>query len=100
VGEAERARAAATAAADHQTHNARALADAGAAVLFAERDLAPSTLARLITDLLADRSRLAAIAEKARGRVTRAARDVVSRILDTRPKLREYSFASVVVSLY
>jgi len=71
-----------TAAADHQTHNARALADAGAAVLLVERNLSPPSLARLITDLLTDRARLAGLAQKARGRGhPEAARDVVSRIL-------------------
>jgi len=71
-----------TAAADHQTHNARALADAGAALLLPERELSPASLARVITDLVADRSRLASLATQARGRGhPDAAREVVSQIL-------------------
>jgi UDP-N-acetylglucosamine--N-acetylmuramyl-(pentapeptide) pyrophosphoryl-undecaprenol N-acetylglucosamine transferase len=71
-----------SAAADHQTHNARALAEAGAAVLLPEQELSPTTLTRLVTDLLADRSRLAAIAAAARGRGhPDAAREVVSKIM-------------------
>jgi len=71
-----------TAAADHQTHNARALAEGGAAVLLAERDLSPASLARVITDLFADRSRLTTLAAQARRRGRpNAAQEVVSQIL-------------------
>jgi len=71
-----------TAAADHQTVNARALADAGAAVLLAERDLSPQSLARAALPLARDRRRLAALATVARGRGhPDAARAIMSRIL-------------------
>jgi UDP-N-acetylglucosamine--N-acetylmuramyl-(pentapeptide) pyrophosphoryl-undecaprenol N-acetylglucosamine transferase len=60
----------ATAAADHQTANARALDAAGAAFHLPEADLTGSTLVRLATELLADRPRLAQVARAAaqRGR--------------------------------
>src|SRR5436190_5995724 len=71
-----------SAAADHQAHNARALAEGGAAVLLAERDLSPASLARVITDLFADRSRLTTLAAQARRRGRpNAAQEVVSQIL-------------------
>jgi UDP-N-acetylglucosamine--N-acetylmuramyl-(pentapeptide) pyrophosphoryl-undecaprenol N-acetylglucosamine transferase len=71
-----------SAAADHQTHNARALSDAGAAVLLPERDLSATRLAGAVTGLLTDPDRLTALARAAasRGRPN-AARDVVSKIL-------------------
>jgi UDP-N-acetylglucosamine--N-acetylmuramyl-(pentapeptide) pyrophosphoryl-undecaprenol N-acetylglucosamine transferase len=56
-----------TAAADHQTHNARALQAAGAAVMLDERELTPD---RLWSDVLA----LTGDAER-RGRMAAAARD-------------------------
>ena len=71
-----------TAAADHQTFNARALADAGAAILLLERDLAPQSLADIVTRLVADPGRLASLAAAARGRGhPDAARDIMSKIL-------------------
>jgi UDP-N-acetylglucosamine--N-acetylmuramyl-(pentapeptide) pyrophosphoryl-undecaprenol N-acetylglucosamine transferase len=71
-----------TAAADHQTYNARALAEAGAAVYLPERDLSPRSLARTISELLDDPTKLDALATRAqdRGRPD-AARAIVSRIL-------------------
>ncbi len=71
-----------SAAADHQTHNARALATAGAAVLLPERELGADALARAVGDLLGDPHRLASLgaAARARGRPG-AARDIVSKIL-------------------
>jgi UDP-N-acetylglucosamine--N-acetylmuramyl-(pentapeptide) pyrophosphoryl-undecaprenol N-acetylglucosamine transferase len=71
-----------TAAADHQTFNARALADAGAAVLLLERDLSPQSLAGVVTALVADPGRLASLAAVARGRGhPDAARVIMSKIL-------------------
>jgi UDP-N-acetylglucosamine--N-acetylmuramyl-(pentapeptide) pyrophosphoryl-undecaprenol N-acetylglucosamine transferase len=71
-----------SAAADHQTFNARALAEAGGAVLLAERDLDARTLARAVTELLGDRPRLESLASAARGRGhPNASRDIVSKIL-------------------
>jgi len=71
-----------TAAADHQTFNARALADAGAAVLLLERDLSPESLADVVTALLGDPGRLASLAAAARSRGhPDAARIMMSKIL-------------------
>jgi UDP-N-acetylglucosamine--N-acetylmuramyl-(pentapeptide) pyrophosphoryl-undecaprenol N-acetylglucosamine transferase len=49
---------------DHQTANARFLADRGAAVLLPQKDLNPTTLAQLIRSL--DRNKLVEMAKKAR----------------------------------
>jgi UDP-N-acetylglucosamine--N-acetylmuramyl-(pentapeptide) pyrophosphoryl-undecaprenol N-acetylglucosamine transferase len=49
---------------DHQTANARYLADAGAGLLVPQRELTPQRLAELLGGL--DRTRLAAMAERAR----------------------------------
>ncbi len=54
------------AAAGHQLENARALARAGAAVVIAEKDFTAETLAGTIAELFKDRSRLAAMGQKAR----------------------------------
>ena len=71
-----------TAAADHQTHNARALAAAGAAVVMLDRDLTGASLAGLVNDLLASPARLASLGQAAAARGNPdAAREVVSRIL-------------------
>ncbi|AVP95917.1 undecaprenyldiphospho-muramoylpentapeptide beta-N-acetylglucosaminyltransferase [Ahniella affigens] len=51
---------------DHQTANARALLDAGAAVLLPEKDLNPSTLFGVLQPLLADPARRLAMARAAR----------------------------------
>jgi len=52
---------------DHQTHNARALADAGAAVLLADAECSGERLAEILEPLLADPSALAKMAAAARG---------------------------------
>ena len=71
-----------TAAADHQTFNARALADAGAAVLLVERDLTPDVFGQTVTSLARDRARLDALGTAARRRGhPDAARAIMSRIL-------------------
>ena len=71
-----------TAAADHQTHNARTLVAAGAAVHLPERDLTGEVLGRLVANLLADPDRLAALARAARGRGRPdSARQILSKIL-------------------
>ena len=76
----------ARAAADHQSHNARALAEAGAAMFLGEADLSPESLAHAITSLLADRSRLASLASHARARGhPDAARESASKILTLIP---------------
>ena len=75
-----------TAAADHQTHNAAALAEAGAAVQLAEQRLTPYTLAQEVTALFSDRVRLESLGTLARGRGhPDAAREIVSKILTLIP---------------
>src|ERR1043166_3695625 len=54
------------AADDHQRRNAEAIAASGAAVLIAQAELTPHGLAQTVTQLLADKSRLHAMSEKAR----------------------------------
>jgi len=71
-----------TAAADHQTYNARALADVGAAVLLPEGELTPDSLADAVVRVLADRVRLASLGALARDRDhPDAAREIASTIL-------------------
>jgi UDP-N-acetylglucosamine--N-acetylmuramyl-(pentapeptide) pyrophosphoryl-undecaprenol N-acetylglucosamine transferase len=71
-----------TAAADHQTHNARVLAEAGASALITQAALTADTLAAALESLLRDRSRRETMAARAlaRGRPDAAA-DIVSKIL-------------------
>jgi UDP-N-acetylglucosamine--N-acetylmuramyl-(pentapeptide) pyrophosphoryl-undecaprenol N-acetylglucosamine transferase len=71
-----------TAAADHQTHNARVLAEAGASALIRQADLTPTKLADAVGTLLGDRQRRDEMAARAlaRGRPNAAA-DIVSKIL-------------------
>ena len=51
---------------DHQTANARHLADAGAAVLVPDAELAPTSLSDLLQSLAADPTRLADMCQRAR----------------------------------
>jgi UDP-N-acetylglucosamine--N-acetylmuramyl-(pentapeptide) pyrophosphoryl-undecaprenol N-acetylglucosamine transferase len=51
---------------DHQTHNARWMADAGAAVVIPDADLSPARLAEEVSALLGDPARLAAMAHASR----------------------------------
>ena len=71
-----------TAAADHQTHNARAMADAGAAIFLPQIGPSATGLGDAIDGLLADPGRRAALAAAAlaRGRPN-AAREIVSHLL-------------------
>lgn len=71
-----------TAAADHQTHNARAMAEAGAAVLLPQIGPSAGGLGPLVDELLASPERRSAMASRAlaRGRPD-AARDIVSHLL-------------------
>jgi UDP-N-acetylglucosamine--N-acetylmuramyl-(pentapeptide) pyrophosphoryl-undecaprenol N-acetylglucosamine transferase len=71
-----------TAAADHQTHNARVLADAGASALLPQPELTGARLGELVSALLEDHARLSAMAARAlaRGR-PEAAADIVSKLL-------------------
>ena len=54
------------AADDHQTRNAEALASNGAAVILAEKDLTPESLAKTVGELLADAARLREMSERAK----------------------------------
>jgi len=71
-----------TAAADHQTHNARVLAEAGASALIKQTDLTAATLGGAVGSVLGDRGRRDGMASRAlaRGRPDAAA-DIVSKIL-------------------
>ena len=71
-----------TAAADHQSANARALAEAGAAVVIAQRELSADRLRLVVSGLLAAPDELARLARAsaARGRPN-AAEDIARRIL-------------------
>ena len=71
-----------TAAADHQTHNARVLAASGASLMLPQTELTPDRLREVITALLSDPARRKQMGERAlaRGR-PQAARDIVSRLL-------------------
>lgn len=72
-----------TAAADHQTFNARALANAGASVLLLEREFTPDGFASTVVGLAHDDRRLAALAKSARGRGhPNAARTIVQKVLE------------------
>lgn len=62
---------------DHQTGNARFLAESGAAVLLPQTELTPQRLAALLREM--DRGRLLAMAEKARAR---ARPDATTRVAD------------------
>jgi UDP-N-acetylglucosamine--N-acetylmuramyl-(pentapeptide) pyrophosphoryl-undecaprenol N-acetylglucosamine transferase len=71
-----------TAAADHQTFNARAMADAGAARLLSQETMLREGLGTAIDSLLGEPAarRRMAEAARARGRPD-AARDIVSHLL-------------------
>jgi UDP-N-acetylglucosamine--N-acetylmuramyl-(pentapeptide) pyrophosphoryl-undecaprenol N-acetylglucosamine transferase len=68
-----------SAAEDHQTANARAVADAGGAVLVPDGELTGERLASEVDALLGDSARLAAMASAARGRARlHAAADIAA----------------------
>ena len=72
-----------TAAADHQTFNARALATAGASVLLVERELTPESFGQRISALAHDQRRLAELASSAQKRGhPNAARTIVQKVLE------------------
>jgi UDP-N-acetylglucosamine--N-acetylmuramyl-(pentapeptide) pyrophosphoryl-undecaprenol N-acetylglucosamine transferase len=71
-----------TAAADHQSHNARVLADAGAAQLLRQSELSSSRLAAEISGLVDNLERRQQMAERARGRGRpNSAREIVYKLL-------------------
>lgn len=71
-----------TAAADHQTQNARVLAEAGAALLLRQDELSPESLGRTVARVMADPGARRAMADRARARGRpHAADDIVSNLL-------------------
>jgi UDP-N-acetylglucosamine--N-acetylmuramyl-(pentapeptide) pyrophosphoryl-undecaprenol N-acetylglucosamine transferase len=70
------------ASADHQTANARWMADAGAAIVISDGELDASRLAQEVLELLADRERLAAMAIASEGLARpNAAKDIADELL-------------------
>jgi len=70
-----------TAAADHQTHNARALEQAGAAVMLVEKDLTPERLWQEILALAGDAARRESMERAARERARpNAAREIADHL--------------------
>ena len=70
-----------TAAANHQHHNAVALAEAGAAVMIEEKELGGGRLWREMMTVVNDPARLAALAAKAKERGQPDAADLIVREL-------------------
>ena len=71
-----------TAAADHQTQNAKALAEAGAAEMILQADLNTRTLSQAVGSMLADPDKLARMRAKALERARpAAAADIARHIL-------------------
>ncbi|HEX6433347.1 MAG TPA: UDP-N-acetylglucosamine--N-acetylmuramyl-(pentapeptide) pyrophosphoryl-undecaprenol N-acetylglucosamine transferase, partial [Gemmatimonadales bacterium] len=71
-----------TAAADHQTHNARVLAEAGASLILPQSELSPQRLRDLVTRLLNDPAARQQMAQRARARGRPdSAREIVSKLL-------------------
>ncbi|MGH7521739.1 MAG: undecaprenyldiphospho-muramoylpentapeptide beta-N-acetylglucosaminyltransferase [Gemmatimonadales bacterium] len=72
-----------TAAADHQTFNARALANAGASVLLLESELSAEHFAKTVTSLAHDQTRLDELGRSAQKRGhPNAARTIMSKVLE------------------
>jgi UDP-N-acetylglucosamine--N-acetylmuramyl-(pentapeptide) pyrophosphoryl-undecaprenol N-acetylglucosamine transferase len=72
-----------TAAADHQTANARALEAAGAAQVIVQSAMSPATLAAAVTSLVLDPARLAALSAHALARARpNAAEQIAKSILE------------------
>ena len=71
-----------TAAADHQSHNARVLAGAGASLLMTQADLTPARLGEEVDRLLSDAAGRSEMARRALSRgKPQAAADIVSNLL-------------------
>lgn len=65
------------AAADHQTDNARALMEAGGAIMLAQHALTPETMAAQISLLLQNRAELSMMARRARTVAAKGAADLI-----------------------
>jgi UDP-N-acetylglucosamine--N-acetylmuramyl-(pentapeptide) pyrophosphoryl-undecaprenol N-acetylglucosamine transferase len=71
-----------SAAADHQTHNARVLAEAGATLHLSQAELSPRRLAQAVEGLLSEDATREAMAKRAKLRgKPEAAREIVSNLL-------------------
>jgi UDP-N-acetylglucosamine--N-acetylmuramyl-(pentapeptide) pyrophosphoryl-undecaprenol N-acetylglucosamine transferase len=71
-----------TAAADHQSHNARVLAEAGASLVLSQAEFTADRLNNVVTELLGDPGRRQRMAEHARARGRpNSAREIVSNLL-------------------
>jgi UDP-N-acetylglucosamine--N-acetylmuramyl-(pentapeptide) pyrophosphoryl-undecaprenol N-acetylglucosamine transferase len=71
-----------TAADDHQTHNARVLAEAGASLMLPQSALTPARLAETVNRLLSEDATRGAMATRARERgKPEAAAEIVSNLL-------------------
>ena len=71
-----------TAAADHQTHNARVLAEAGAAVMLPQSELTPQRLGEVVERLVSGDATREAMAKRASARgKPEAAQEIVSNLL-------------------
>jgi len=71
-----------TAAADHQTHNARVLAEAGASVLLPQSELTPDRLGVLVEGIMSEDGTREAMAKQAKARgKPEAAKEIVSNLL-------------------
>jgi UDP-N-acetylglucosamine--N-acetylmuramyl-(pentapeptide) pyrophosphoryl-undecaprenol N-acetylglucosamine transferase len=71
-----------TAAADHQSHNAKVLAEAGASVLLNQAELTPARLGEEVERLLSDAGSRNEMARRALGRgKPEASADIVSNLL-------------------
>jgi len=72
-----------TAAADHQTFNARALANAGASVMMLESELSPEPFSKTVTALAHERARLEELGRSAQKRGhPNAARTIMEKVLE------------------
>jgi UDP-N-acetylglucosamine--N-acetylmuramyl-(pentapeptide) pyrophosphoryl-undecaprenol N-acetylglucosamine transferase len=70
-----------TAAADHQTNNARVMAEAQAAIHLPQSQMSPARFAQEVTGLLQNAPRRAAMAEAAKGRARPGATAEIARHL-------------------
>ena len=67
---------------DHQTGNARVLADAGAAAIIAEKEFTEETLRDALSPLLSNPARLADMAKAARGRIRHGASQTLADLIE------------------
>ena len=78
-----------TAAADHQTHNARALADAGAAIHLPQSELTAERLDAVVRGLLDDPAAMARLAAGASARARPDAAETIARRILKRLDLQQ-----------